>query len=921
VSSGSGEVQINSRFERLLSVFERMRERPRRRDGDQMRPLLLTTGSEQDNRQLAHAFVEWCQQKNGPHSHVDGDVPTTGIALVLRHVSRELSLHHPRLEPAIRFPLLSMALWLLELRWMRPRQAQGPAPELSSNVERQNWRLAADLREVNEDSARRTILGRGIRRRRQIMVPAQQEGQQGKLASVLSYLEQIAPIGVAVVAFLSATAASTLDLAAAMLAAGFGLFLIAGEVARRTRDRAGRVRYRWFTRQTYVRGNRSLDFLGFALDVYDRPIHEQQPDEQLDLLLVAAFLEDLRQAYRRGWRRVTWARVVYPAVVIDRFPDDHISRRFIRLVEQVRQDSKTFDPLVIASGVATPEEASALASSVQVPLSSREVTDLSEVTAAWTHHLDDQRRVAVFGIRREIRVDVAAGDGSGTEPIHRPRRRPWLAHPALPWIVMGSVLAASLTVIGIETVRYCDPHAVWHGRNGECVGITNGSYVFSDRLTAAEDRIEKLNDDVVSSGKPYITIVYLGAMSIDPTTKNPQDDLMAGIHGELVGLSIAQQNHNRANGQPLLRVLLANSGSKFRYAKEVAERIRIQAARDRTIVAVVGFGQSKWQANEAIDELSKAALPMVGTTNTYDHTARLKSSYSPYYFRLAPPNKQLADHAAYWAANGQLGNRATSADVFYDASKDELYSRNLAEDFQKAFGAAKVHMWPYTDPSQIPGKVQEACVSPRQVFYYAGRSDEFRSFINQLYNTDCGMRPRVVLAGDEVTKYVSDNRGEIGRNNSIRLYYTPLAAEGAWKPPQPPHLFYTDFDPVVAGLIGKDAPQNERPSRTHAAIGYDAALTIIKVAERVYDDQGRALPTAAAVLSALAQPDGGAVSQGASGLLGFNSRDGGHQVPDKPVLLQEVLPNGNEKLVTMCGTLVAKRSQTTKVVANCPKRS
>jgi ABC-type branched-subunit amino acid transport system substrate-binding protein len=929
MGSAVGESQINPPLERLLSVFERMRERPRRRDGDQLRPLLLTIGPEHVSRQVLHTFVERCQQENGPHSHLDGDVPDTDIARVLRHVGRELSRDHPRLEPALRLPLLSMALWLLDLRRIRLRQAaEEPVPQLSSHADRQNRRLAAELTEAHEDRARRTLLGRGIRRREQLATPGndEDEGDRGRIAAALAYMEHIAPIGVALVALLSATAASTVDLAAAMLAGGIGLAFVGREVARRVRDRAGQVRYRWFTRQTYVQGHRSSDFLGFALDVFNRPFREGEPDEPLDLLLVAAFLEDLRQAYRRGRRRAAWARVVYPAVVIDVFPEGHISRRFLRLLEQVRRDGETFDPLVVAAGFATQAEASALSRSVQVPLASLAVADLTDVADVWSDHLADRRRAATFGTRREIRVDVASGDGSGTEPVHRPRRRPWPAHPALPWIVMGALFAASLTVIGVQTVRYCEPDSVWHAANGECVGVTDGSYVFNNRLSGVEGRIRTLNDHVVGSGKPYVTIVYLGAMSVDPAAKNPQDDLLAGAHGELVGLSIAQEERNRTNEAPLLRVLLANSGSKVRYAKEVAERIRAQSSHDRTIVAVVGFGQSKQQTQDAIDELSKAALPMVGTTNTYDDTARSRNGFSPYYFRLAPPNRRLAEHAAYWATHGRLaGLKVTSADVFYDASKDELYSGNLAKDFQAAFtagGVNRVRMLSYTDPSQIPGEVQEACQRPSQIFYYTGRSDEFRSFLNELDSTSCGGRPRVVLAGDEVTKYVSDNRMEIGRNHSVRLYYTPLASEGAWG--DQPHPFFTDFDPVVDGLLGKNAPQNERPSRIYAAMAYDAALTIIKVADRVYDDQGRALPTTAAVLSELTEPGAGAPPEGASGLLRFGARDGGarpydggHQVPDKPVLLQTVQPDGAESLLVMCGQLIEQAPQTT----NCPRRS
>lgn len=930
MASGGGESQIDPRWEGLLSVFERMRERPRRRAGDRMRPLLLIVGGNAENRQLSHLFVERCKEGRDPHAHVTTATSTRDVSVLLRYVSREISKHHPRREPAIRFPLLSMALWLEELRQIRLRGTQEDQNvRRPSRDDQDNRELVAELVAVDEDHRRLDVLSKGVRRRGRVVLPADRAGEKGKVATLFTYLEQVAPLGVAAVALLSATAASTLDLAAAMLAGGFGLSLLAGQILARTRDRAGRRRYRWFTRQPYLSGTRS--FLRFAMGVFDLgdvadiedPEERRRTQEQLDLLLVAAFLEDLRQAYRRGVLRAHWARVRYPALVLDRVREEHVNLRLIELIERVRATAEVFDPLVITAAVDATEQpdlADALSRSVQVQTAAPEV-DLSGVAAAFEARLEAQRRVAVLGDRRDLRVRVTSGDGSDTVPIHRPRRRPRLAHPLLPWLVMGTVLTASLSVITLEAVRYCDPHTVWHAGNGECVGISDGSFVFSPRLAGVEKRIQKLNDDVLRSGKPYITVVYLGSMTTDPSARNPQADLLAGIHGELVGLSIAQQAHNDASGQPLLRLLLANTGSKFRYAGAVAERVRERAARDRTIVAAVGFGQSRKQTQDAINVLSRAALPMIGTTNTFDGTAMRGGNYSPYYYRLAPPNHRLAAHAAYWAKNGQLGRRVNSAAVFYDGSADDLYSTNLANDFAREFGRDKVQMLPYTDATQIPGKILEACAHPAEVFYYAGRSDEFRSFVTKLSTTSCGGR-RIVLAGDEVTKYVSDNAAQIGQTDTMRLYFTPLAAREAWQPTwvaqEPLPIFYRDFGPVVTDLVGKGVAPNARPSSTHAAIAYDGALLITSVAEQIYGEQARALPSAGAVLAALTEPNEAAPPpQGASGLLSFGPRSGGHEVVDKPVLLVTVRPDGTQEVRAVCGRLVKGGRHT----ADCPRGS
>ncbi|MFC5748682.1 hypothetical protein [Actinomadura rugatobispora] len=924
MSSGHAGPPGAERLEGLLSLFERIRERPRRRAGDRLRPLLITIGDTGETRQVSHLLVERCMADPGPYAHISSDVPAfTDLALLLRYVSRELSSHRPRFEPGLRFPMLSMVLWLLELRRMRLEQAGDRRPDqrFASNAQRALWQLAGELEAAEEDKDRRTLLGRGILRRRQIVVPAERPGQQGRLASALSYLEQVAPIGVALVALVSAGAASTLDLAAAMLAGGVGLSLVLGQVVARTRDRSGRRRYRWFTsaEQTYLRGNRSSDFLGFALDVFYR--EESDPgtplDEDLERLLVAAFLQDLRQSYRRSIWRAAWARVRYPAVVIDLLPEDHPSRarsrRFVERVEELRRAEERFDPLVIAVATGSEEEAAGLAAAVRSAPAEQVVVDLGAVREQddghrfWEAHLREQRRVAVLGTRREFRVDAGRGDGSSTEPVYRGRRRPVLTHPALPWVLAGTILAASVSVISFQAVRYCSPFTVRHAPNGECIGISDGSYVFNERLDGVERRIARLNDAVVASGKPYVTLVYLGPMTTDPENRNPEADLLAGNHGELVGLSIAQERHNKTSGLPLLRILLANTGSRFRYAEEVARQVRRLAVEDGTIVAAVGFGHSRKQTGDAIDELSKSALPMVGTTNTFDGTALARGRFSPYYFRLAPPNQRLAVHAAYWARNGQTGVRAGSADIFYDTSPGDLYSKNLAEDFARAFAPGRVNMRSYADPSQVPARLLEACANPADVFYYAGRSDEFRAFINTLANTDCKGR-RVVLAGDEVTKYISDNARDIGRTDSIRLFFSPLAAREAWVPTwvgnQPLQLFYSAFDPVVNELVGAGAPANARPSRTHAALGYDAARTVIGAATRVYADRGRTLPTAAAILSELTEPGEGALGQGATGLLRFGPRAQGHQIPGKPVLLTTVDPQGGLRVVAVCGELV-----------------
>ncbi|WP_329519363.1 ABC transporter substrate-binding protein [Spirillospora sp. NBC_01491] len=928
------------RLRGVLDLFERLRERPTWRRRERFRPLLLLLGPGNHTGRVAELFQKRCEDERAPVSHIAADTAATDVSGVLREAKRELSQpsSRPRGESPLRFPLLEMALWLRDLREIRLQGDRTP-PRHASASERENHQLVQELTHPpvgDNENSRRRQLNRVIRRRGRDVLRDLEEGPRGRTATFLAFLEQIAPIGVAVVALLSAGAAAALDLAAAVLAAILGLGFVAVQIVARTRGWYGVHRFGWFLRQPYLHRD-STGFLGFALGVFDpRPVEADDHAEQLDLLLVAAFLEDLRRNYRRDYRRVAWARVRYPVVILEHLSPGHPGIRFVELVERVRADNQDdrglpdFDPLVVTAGVdptapagddpsapSGPRLVDRITQVIRVDMSSGEPRDVVASRFLWARYRREQRVVEALGTRRELRVDVTADPGGDLPPVRPARRRPRATHPALPWIAMVAVLGASVSVIAVQAVQYCSPLQIRRTASGECIGITDGSYHFGEnargagkdnRLTPVLKRIQRLNADVASSGKPFVTVVYLGPLTADPAIKNRQIDLLAGAQGELVGLAIAQRRFNEASQHLRLRVLVANAGAKFRHAEQVAEQISERALHDRSIVAVVGFEQSRAQTQDAIKTLATPALPLIGTANSYGRTAELdRGGYSPYYFRLAPPNRRLAEHAAFWARNGELeGRPARSADVIYDGDPDDLYSKDLATEFQRRFGKNAVRMWPYRDPGELGEAVERACRDPKDIFYYAGRSDEFRGFVSGLENT-CDKTP-VVLADDEIAKYVTDNAREIGAKGTFKLYFTPLAAREAWTPrwigpEQSVQTFYTDYEPFVAGLVGKNTPADRMPSVTRAAVSYDAATLTTTVAQQVYWEQGT-VPTAASVYAELSDPQRYALRKGASGVLRFGPRSTGHEVTDKAVLLTTVRGNGTLEVVAICGRLV-----------------
>ncbi len=297
-----------------------------------------------------------------------------------------------------------------------------------------------------------------------------------------------------------------------MLAAVIGLGFVAVQIVARTRGWYGVRRFGWFLRQPYVDRD-STGFLGFALGVFDpRPVEPDDHGEQLDLLLVAAFLEDLRRNYRRDYRRAAWARVRYPVLIFEHLAAGHPGVAFVELAERVRAECQAsdrvsgFDPNAPGGDdPAAPRLLDRLAEAVRVDVSSGEPQSVIGARGLWDRYTREQRRVGALGSRRELRVDVTRDPGGDLPPVRPVRRRPRLAHPALPWIAMVAVAAASITVISVQVVKYCSPFGIRRMSNGECVGITDGSFRFGEdsggknndnRLNEVLDHIEALNDHV-----------------------------------------------------------------------------------------------------------------------------------------------------------------------------------------------------------------------------------------------------------------------------------------------------------------------------------------------------------------------------------------------------------------------------------------
>ena len=511
--------------------------------------------------------------------------------------------------------------------------------------------------------------------------------------------------------------------------------------------------------------------------------HGIQQDE-VDRLLVDAFMEDLRRDYRRttlfgvGRRRTS-----YPVLLIDNIGPTTTSRRLIELIsgsrtEYLRKDASGpgrpprersyFHPLLIVA-----EGERAAFDSVGAPNYPPEqhgtysVAEIRYYYSEWLRALTNSDRTWF------VPLDVPAGTTpqSGLRTELTEIRPPDAPRPVMTFVVAFLLIAAASFTTYSTYYTHC---GVWYWEpqlqrqfltsdRDQCVGLGSSDHRFfedvgdlngvdqqlADDLREVEDLIHHANEEAVKNPS-YLTVVYLSELT-------PLDvGLYRSELEQLRGIAVAQR---RSIADRPVRVLLANGGDGMDYGQGAAEAIAREASEDDTLVAVVGLGSSRTGTRDAILRLARpdTHIPTIGTVIS---ATELATNTSPYYHQVAPTNQREAEVGAFYAAT-RLGAR--NATIYYSSDKKDLYSNDLRDQAKRAFEerGLTVREKPYRikpgdegDDINLVGR--DACdVGPEGLVFYAGRSSQLPVFLKGMQDKCQASYPHF-LGGDGVSRFVLD---------------------------------------------------------------------------------------------------------------------------------------------------------------------
>lgn len=445
----------------------------------------------------------------------------------------------------------------------------------------------------------------------------------------------------------------------------------------------------------------------------------------------------------------------------------------------------------------------------------------------------------------------------------------------------------------------------------DALGISEGSYAFdtnrsggdlkrqgaekfkSGDTVAAEALWHQAIQKDTNDAETYIYLENLKATArgnyvtlVVGTMLTGDDSALGSSRSTLQGAYIAQKEYNdgaKLAGKKLIRLLIANSGSKTDGATLVANQIVQLARQDKSIVGVMGWIYSS-RTLAAREILAQAHIPMVSSTASADELTD-----KPFFFRVVSPNQDQALRGAAYAKD-----RLNAHKVALFVDPHDAYSNSLAEDFIREFATDSSHeviktQYTVGQRDALPGLLQTALQGNPDLIYFSGYSDDLATIMINLPDSFPNLR---ILGGDAL--YALNGYPSTARQNFHRLRFTSYFYPDQWEiaglGSQKPGFFSS----YIATFAPAFDPQTEQPhygssrADSDTALSYDATLALLKGCEQILTATKTTL-TPDDLEQSLTRITGTNALPGASGQIAFGSN--GDPV-NKVVLILQVSPEG-----------------------------
>lgn len=346
------------------------------------------------------------------------------------------------------------------------------------------------------------------------------------------------------------------------------------------------------------------------------------------------------------------------------------------------------------------------------------------------------------------------------------------------------VVVAAVALVGVfgwnkwQDRARCGDGVERHGPRNECIGLTDGSYVFAPELRDVQGKILAENEWVLKQGEPYVTIAYFEPMTLVENDVTTYNAVRHGLQGAYLALRRANHTGEWNGEAPLVRMLLANPGSQARQWEPVVNRIVQRQGTEDDVVAVAGLGQSIGGTLNTTKKLAEHHILMVGSVITADHFSDVDN-----LARVVPTNTNEVS-----AIVEHLKVDTKRAMLLQDINRDDQFALNLGEVFKNVYPQdGRVLIEPVEeyqssdDPTNSFQRIApEICYNSPDAIFFAGRFRDLTRLLDVLARRPCQETRMRIVTGDTIVDIASDEQVRRSLAANIQLEYLHLADQHAW---------------------------------------------------------------------------------------------------------------------------------------------
>jgi len=342
--------------------------------------------------------------------------------------------------------------------------------------------------------------------------------------------------------------------------------------------------------------------------------------------------------------------------------------------------------------------------------------------------------------------------------------------------------------------------------DGQCIGVTDGSYLFDPAFAEIQKKIADENARVRTETSSYVTVALVDLLTPTETSAKSTEN----VRHELEGAYTAQRRINESilptSSIPQIQLVLANWGSTEKQWRQVAGQLVEMTGSANPLVAVIGLGVSTAETQHRAEDLSSHGIPMVGSLLT---AKELNHTEIPGFIRVSPTTLDYAKALRRYVDNRNFG----SAVLVYDANSDsggDLYTRSLKEDLEQQMqhlidDRPPLLFFGASIPSEAgPGRFDivtpNICSLPTDVVLYAGRRVDLGGFLDSLADRQCRSTPLTVITAADIGEVLSEREQQLSGANLTVVHAGTSDAEGWGRNVEGTPQQYRDFLMAFKGL-------------------------------------------------------------------------------------------------------------------------